>query len=94
VRDETFERGWSLIEALLRENKGRKLSRKQIYNDWLERRKPDRSTLWRWLDRAVALRRLRQEGGGFKSDPYRYWLPGDKAEWTPDLLDFLDSLTW
>ncbi len=89
-KDEPFELGWSLIETVLRENTGRKLTRKQIHAEWLDRRKPDSGTLWRWLDRAVSLRRLCQEGEGHKGNPYRYWLPSDDtAVWRPDPLEIL-----
>ncbi len=89
VADEEFEQGWPLIEALMREKMGLKLTRRDLYEAWPQRRKPDRVTLWRWLDRAVSLRRLCQEGEGIRWDPFRYWLPGDDAEWRSNPWEIL-----
>lgn len=87
--DDQFESALWMIEAVLRERAGLKLSRRQLHDEWPQRPKPDRVTLWRWLDRAVSLRRLCQEGRGLRYDPYRYWLPGDDADWRPDPLEAL-----
>ena len=38
-------------------------------------RKPESTTLWRWLSRAVAEGILQQQGTGRCADPFRYWLP-------------------
>jgi hypothetical protein len=89
ANDEPFELGWSVIESLFQEKSGQKLSRKQLYEDWPQHRKPDKVTIWRWLDRAVSLRRLCQEGSGRRQDPYRYWLPGVDSVWFPDPLELL-----
>jgi hypothetical protein len=87
--EDEFAGAAALIEGLLRERIGLKRSRRQLYDDWPQRPKPDRVTLWRWLDRAVARGQVRQEGNGTRIDPYRYWLPGDKAEWRPDSFETL-----
>lgn len=90
VNDEPFEAGWSAIEALLREKAGEKLTRSKLHELWPQRRKPDKVTLWRWLDRAVSLRRLCQEGSGSRPDPFRYWLPDTPAIYIPEPFDLLD----
>jgi hypothetical protein len=53
-----------------------KLTRQEILDRWSsESDKPDPTTLWRWLNRAVARGQVRQEGVGRPHDPFRYWLP-------------------
>lgn len=90
TKDEPFEAGWCAIEALLQERTGEKLTRKKLHELWPQRHKPDKVTLWRWLDRAVSLRRLCQEGNGSRPDPYRYWLPGIPAVYIPDPFELLN----
>jgi hypothetical protein len=46
--------------------------------------KPHRSTLWKWLDHAVAATRIAREGTGGKADPFRYRLPDAGATWKKD----------
>jgi hypothetical protein len=53
-----------------------KLTRQEILENWSpDYHKPDSTTLWRWLSRAVAAGIVRQEGTGRPRDPFRYWLP-------------------
>ena len=53
-----------------------KLTRQEILDKWpADYQKPDSTTLWRWLSRAVAGSIVRQEGTGRPRDPFRYWLP-------------------
>jgi hypothetical protein len=53
-----------------------KLTRQEIMDRWSnDYAKPDATTLWRWLSRAVAQGIVRQEGTGRPHDPFRYWLP-------------------
>jgi hypothetical protein len=54
----------------------RKLTRQEILDRWSpDYPRPDSTTLWRWLSRAVAGGIVRQEGTGRPRDPFRYWLP-------------------
>jgi hypothetical protein len=53
-----------------------KLTRQEILDNWSpDYSKPDATTLWRWLSRAVVQGIVRQEGTGRPRDPFRYWLP-------------------
>jgi hypothetical protein len=62
-----------------------KLTRQEILDRWsADYSKPDSSTLWRWLSRALAQGLVRQEGTGRAGDPFRYWLPEREALMRPD----------
>jgi hypothetical protein len=62
-----------------------KLTRQEILDHWSpDYAKPDATTLWRWLSRAVAHGVLRQEGTGRPRDPFRYWLPEREELMRPD----------
>jgi hypothetical protein len=93
-----FPDGWQRLRMVL-EDAGHKLTRKQVLEEWPQDfPKPDGSTLWVWLDRAVQDGRVVRDGTGRKNAPYRYWLPGMEAKWRatrfclPDLPP-LESLT-
>jgi hypothetical protein len=64
----------ALMHAL--EEAHSKLTRQEILDNWSpDYSKPDATTLWRWLSRAVAQGIVCQEGTGRPRDPFRYWLP-------------------
>jgi hypothetical protein len=66
---------WPAVFQALAEAQ-RKLTRQEILDDWsADYPRPDATTLWRWLSRAVAGGIVRQEGTGRPRDPFRYWLP-------------------
>jgi hypothetical protein len=66
---------WAAVLHALREARS-KLTREEILDNWsADYPKPDATTLWRWLSRAVAQGIVRQEGTGRPRDPFRYWLP-------------------
>lgn len=84
--EEGFEE-WETVKHLL-EDADRKLTRLQILERWpRELDRPDKGTLWRWLDRAAKQGLLCQEGSGRSDDPFRYFLaerlpllhPGERA---------------
>jgi hypothetical protein len=53
-----------------------KLTRPEVLERWpADWPKPATQTLWRWLDRAVALNLVRRDGAGVRFAPFRYWLP-------------------
>jgi hypothetical protein len=57
-----------------------KMTRQEILERWSDDYdKPDTTTLWRWLNRALAQGVVRQEGSGRPHDPFRYWLPGGRT---------------
>ena len=54
-----------------------KLTQQQILERWpVDGDPPDRSTLSRWLKRAVRQGVVCCSGIGYRSDPFLYWLPG------------------
>jgi hypothetical protein len=62
-----------------------KLTRQEILESWSpDYSKPDSTTLWRWLSRALAQGIVRQEGTGRPRDPFRYWLPERDEMMRPD----------
>jgi hypothetical protein len=75
---------WEVLAGVLRET-GAKMTRREILKEWPQGHKPDELTLYRWLERGVAEGRLKRQGEGHKSDPYRYWLPEIEARWDRDL---------
>jgi hypothetical protein len=82
--EEQFEADWEPIRLVLGEAP-QKLTRQDIIGEWppgFDQAKP--TTLWRWLDKAVALDLVKCEGSGRKSDPFRYWLAEREAVWQQD----------
>jgi hypothetical protein len=41
-------------------------------------------TVWKWLEKAVALGRVLREGSGRAKAPFVYWLKGIEAKWARD----------
>jgi hypothetical protein len=76
-----FSENWEMLRRVL-ETAPEKLTRPQIARRWPPDATPPADvTLWRWLERAVNQGLLLREGSGLKSDPYRYWLPGQEEQW-------------
>jgi hypothetical protein len=42
--------------------------------------KPETTTFWRWLKRALQMSLVASDGTGRKNKPFRYWLPQNEAE--------------
>ena len=81
VPADDFAINWDRVRAIL-EDASQKLTRLDVLDEWPpDFDKPDRATLWRWLDRAVKLGVVACEGSGRKNDPFRYWLPEREAVW-------------
>ncbi len=79
-----FSESWQAVIEVLTAAYS-KLTRQEILEGWPEGyNKPNSTTLWRWLSRAVASGAVRQEGKGHPSDPFRYWLPEREAWMRPD----------
>jgi hypothetical protein len=75
---------WEPLRMVL-EEAPQKLTRRDILAEWPEDfDKPHRSTLWKWLEHAVATHMIAREGTGRKTDPFRYWLPEREAVWQQD----------
>jgi hypothetical protein len=62
-----------------------KMTRQEILDQWSgDAPRPEATTLWRWLSRAVAQGQVRQEGTGRPHDPFRYWLADREAMLFPE----------
>ena len=69
------EKPWPEVDDILA-NASAKLDQRSILEHWpAECSRPNRSTLWRWLQRAVARGHLRSSGSGQRGDNFLYWLP-------------------
>jgi len=92
LQQDEFTQSWHVLRMVL-EDARNELTRQEILNDWPnDYPAPDKTTLWRWLDRAVADGLVCQEGTGRKHDPFRYCLPGQQARWQRDPLYLLQKL--
>jgi hypothetical protein len=75
---------WPVVVQVLTEAHS-KLTRQEILDKWsADYDKPDATTLWRWLSRAVAAGIVRQEGTARPRAPFRYWLPAREELLRPD----------
>jgi hypothetical protein len=75
---------WQVLFQVLADAHG-KLTRREILSEWPpDYRKPDDTTVWRWLTRAIRDGRVLQGGTGHKDDPFRYWLDGMEEVWRSD----------
>ena len=69
-----FQDDWELVRAIL-SNRSSPATHQDLLLDWpADRDAPTRSTLYLWLNRAFAEKRIRREGKGTKSNPWRYRL--------------------
>ena len=69
-----FEQNWVQVLGLLKERKSAATHREMLV-DWpSDQEKPSASVLYEWLNRAFAQKRVRREGRGTKTDPWRYRL--------------------
>ncbi|MBX7105562.1 MAG: AAA family ATPase [Gemmataceae bacterium] len=76
VEPDDFDDGWPVLRMVM-EDALEWLTRKRILAQWPEDHiRPSAITLWRWLDRAVAMGQLERKGSGRRQDPYKYSLPG------------------
>jgi hypothetical protein len=83
--EEEFAVSWLLLHDLL-QTAPAKWARRDILRHWPAPSPPDPTTLFRWLQRAVAQGLLRQTGRGARNDPFRYWLPSQETTWLNDPL--------
>lgn len=64
-----------------------KQTRRDILNRWPKSsRPPSPANLWRLLERAVADGKLRREGTGVRTDPFRYWRPELEQLWQTNVV--------
>lgn len=78
-----FADHWRLLQSLLSQA-ARKLNRSEILAGWPAEARPDATTVYRWLRRAVELGLVRQDGLGQHHHPFRYWLPESEDRWRND----------
>jgi len=79
-----FGESWQVVLDILTTTYSKR-TRQEILDDWpADYDKPDSTTLWRWLSRAVAQGVVRHEGTGHPNDPFRYWLPARQDMLRPD----------
>ncbi len=83
-QDDEFLRHWDQVKMVLEDAKGKR-TRRDLLDDWpADFPRPGDMTLVRWLNRAVALGLVLEQGTGRKNDPFRYWLPGQEELWRQD----------
>jgi len=76
--------GWQVMHWVL-EDADAKLTRRQILKSWpADYVRPQPTTLWTWLDRAVAQGHVLRAGTGRRNDPFQYWLDGMEEVWKSD----------
>ncbi len=69
-----FEANWQVVLAILG-TRTDAVTHAELLVDWpAEREKPSSTQLYQWLNRAFAEKRIRREGKGTKSKPWRYRL--------------------
>jgi hypothetical protein len=82
--EDDLQASWEPLLMVL-EDAPQKLTRQDILAEWPpDFDKPNPTSLWRWLDRAVQRGLVACEGTGRKRDPFRYWLPEREAVWKQD----------
>jgi hypothetical protein len=77
-QDDDFASQWRTVQAILAAA-ARPLSRSEIRQGWPQAPVPDATTLYRWLERAVALGLVCKDGRGLRNHPFRYQLPEPHA---------------
>jgi len=86
-----FFANWVVLQILFEEAQNPR-TRRQLVDQWpADFPKPHEATLYRWLERACDLKRLRRSGSGKRGDPLRYWLPGREVLWANDPLAKLEE---
>jgi len=91
-----FSANWRPLRLVL-EYAQHKMDRREIRQEWPEDYpRPSDATLWRWLDHAVDLGLVLQQGTGRRGDPFRYWLPNAEEQFRHfnpayDLLEQIDA---
>jgi hypothetical protein len=79
--EDDFQASWGPLRMVL-EDAPQKLTRQDILAEWPpDFARPNPTSLWRWLERAVGRGLVAREGAGRKADPFRYWLPEREAVW-------------
>jgi AAA domain len=89
-----FEQNWVHVQQILKPRKSAATHR-ELLMDWpADQDKPVASVLYEWLNRAFEEKRVRREGRGTRTDPWRYRLKNEDDEYydrgeMPPLRDLL-----
>jgi hypothetical protein len=86
---------WPEMQHVLA-NASERLTQQTILERWpAEGDAPERSTLSRWLRRAAEQGVICRSGGGYRGDPFRYWLPGrEPLLWPGDRASEEEKQAW
>jgi len=89
-----FERNWAQVLAILKA-RGAAATHHDLLEDWpTDQEKPPGSSLYHWLKRAFAEKRIRREGCGTRTSQWRYRLENeDDKYWDRGELPPLRGLT-
>jgi hypothetical protein len=86
--EEEFAARWAVLLPIL-SAAGWKYTRLEVLRRWPGEQPPDKVSLARWLEKAVELGLLREDGRGHKSHPFRYWLAEREQPWREDPISAL-----
>ena len=76
-----FNENWELLLVILKK-RTKASTHLELLMDWpADHERPSPALLYDWLNRAHEDKRLRREGTGRKSDPYRYRLQNEDDEY-------------
>jgi hypothetical protein len=96
LTEQRYRENWPAVHAILAKRR-EAATHHELLDDWpSDRDRPGATLLYEWLNRATAEKRVRREGAGRRSDPYRWRLPNaddaysDRGELPP--LRGLDPL--
>ena len=84
LRDPTsaqFERNWAQLLQILKQRK-KAATHHELLMDWpSDQDRPAVSVLYEWLNRAFAEKRIRREGDGTRTNPWRYRLENEDDQY-------------
>jgi hypothetical protein len=76
-----FEDNWAQVVAILKKRR-KAATHKELLMDWpADQQRPSPGTLYDWLNRAAAEKRVRREGSGTRADPWRYRLKNEDDQY-------------
>lgn len=75
ARGTQFEQNWAVLRTIL-EGRRAAATHAELLADWpAGEERPAASVLYEWLKRAYGAGRVRRQGSGTRTDPWRYRLP-------------------
>ena len=88
ILEEDFTRHWEMFRSILADAPY-KWNWAEIRRNWPTPDPPEKTTLHRWLQRAVDKGLLKKDGRGRRGHPFRFWLPEREEFWRTDFLALL-----